>query len=405
MVRVLTTPQLPLGRRITVDDQGSNSEIDCLVDTDGSGVPSPTVSHLVYCSPLFGSDTEGNGSEAAPFATIAHAYSTITDAAADNIYDVVLFPGTYSENVGLKPFIRVIGYDPSQIADGTYPANINGNVTLAAAFSTSGSVAWLTAVDVSGTVSLDFVTATSTNGIVSITDSQLEDDVLVTMAGGNTFDLHGCVMWANYTQTGGIGFWFNTAGGADIGLLALNAIAGTGATLNMTNSHFRGDVEIDQSGVTDAGITLNMWNSFAREGTVTVTAAGAQCPNINAPFGALPENVVLAGSSAAALSRQMRVSKALAIPDTELQVGITDFNIPLPDSVLGATSIESLHCKFTPRGTLWTSVANAQVMWSFYVKKNGSTNEVHLCLLNTDVITQSGALPFLFEAYFPNTTT
>ncbi len=405
MARVLTTPQLPLGRRITVDDQGSNSEIDCLVDTDGSGIPSPTVSHLVYCSPLFGSDTEGNGSQAAPFATIAHAYSTITDAAADNIYDVVLFPGTYSENLALKPFVRVVGYDPSEIADGTYPANIDGTVTLGAGWSTSGAVAWLTAVDVSSAVTLDFVTATSTNGIVSITNSQLEDDVTVSMAAGNTFDLHGCTLWGHCTQTGGIGFWFNVAG-ADVKTLTVNAIAATGATLNMANSHWLGDLHANQNGVTDGLVTINMYNSHAREGTCTVTAAGAFCPNVNAPYGALPENVVLAGSGAAALSRQMRVSKAFTISDTTLPAGgLTDITIPLTDDILGATSIEQLHCTFTPHGPLWNAAANNQIMWSFYTRKNSTVNEIHLALYNHDVEIQSGALPFLFAAYFPSTTT
>lgn len=402
MARNVIKTAAPPGTGYTIQtNQGPLSTIS-EVD-EGGGIPQPSVSHLIYCSPLFGSDTLGSGSEGAPFATIAHAYSTITDAAADNIYDVVLFPGTYAENVALKPFVRVFGYDPSQIADGTYPANIDGNVTLGTGWNTTGAVAWLTAVDVAGTVTLDFVTATSSNGIVSITSSQLEDDVTVTMAGGNTFDFHGCTLWGNYTQAGGIGFWFNTAC-ADIKTLTVQAVAATGATLNMANSHWLGDLAVTQNGVTDAGITVNMYNSHAREGTCTVTAAGAFCPNINAPYGALPENVVLAGSSAAALSRQMRVSKSLAIPDTEVQAGVTDFTIPLPDSVLGATSIESLHCNFTPFGSLWETAAIRQMTGSFYVRKNGSTNEVHLCLLNSDVIAQSGALPFLFKAYFPNTT-
>lgn len=370
----------------------------------GGAVPAPATSRIVFCSPVFGSDTTGDGTMSNPYATIAKAYSTITTASASEHWQVVLFQGTYSEAVALKPFIELVGWDPTEIAEDTYPARISGSVTLGAGFNTAGARAWVTAVSIDGTTILNFTTTSSTDGVVSFTNTQLEDDATIIMNAGNTFEMHGCTLWGDYDQTGGIGTWFNTAG-ADATLMSVRAIAATGATLNMENSSWRGDVNVNQNAITDAGITVNLINSAAREGTMTLTAAGAFSPNVNAPFGSIPENVVLAGSSAAALSRQMRVSKALAIPDTTLSGGgVTNITIPLPDSVLGATSIESLHCTFTPYGALWGTLANFQVSWSFYVRKNGTTNEIHLCLMNLDVECQSGALPFLFEAYFPNTT-
>lgn len=340
-----------------------------------------------------------------PYATIAHAYSTITDASATKVYQVVLFQGTYAENVALKPFIELVGWDPTQWFGGEYPARMNGNVTLDTGFSAAGAQAWITAVDIGGTVTLDFVAATSTDGVVSITNSQLEDTATVTMAGGNSFELHGCTLVGDYVQAGGNAVWENCVG-SGIPLLHVQARTGSGASLNMHDSTWDGDIHADQNGNTTGGqvVTVNMNNASARSGTCTLTSAGTNVPVINAAYGDLPENPVLTGSSSVALSRQMRVSVGLTVPSSSLGAGaVTDVLIPLAGSVLGATSIEFMACTLTPVGTLWTTLAGNDVTWSFYVKDNAGTQEVHAVFWNPgDAPVTSGALPLLFNAYQPN---
>jgi len=369
----------------------------------GGSVPAPSTSRIVFCSPLFGSDSSGDGTMSNPYATIAKAYSTITTASASEHWQIVLFQGTYSEAVALKPFIELVGWDPTEIAEDTYPAVISGSVTLGAGFSTAGARGWVTDVSVDGTIILNFTTTSSTDGVVSFTNCQLEQDATIIMNAGNTVELHGCTLWGGYDQEGGIGTWFNTAG-ADVKLLTVRAIAATGATFNMENSSWRGDVEILQNGVVDAGMTINLLNSHAREGSWVVNAAGGFCPNVNAPFGAVPENVTLTGSSAKAMSRQMRISQALNIASgIELNVGVTDIAVPLVDTFFGQTSIEQLACSLTFIGAGWTTLQNAQVLWSWYVRRQAGVNEVHVCLLNTDVITNTPSLDFVLTAYFPST--
>jgi len=51
-----------------------------------------SVSNLVYTDSNIGSDTTGNGSIKAPFATIQFAIDSITTNAIDNTFQVVVVP-------------------------------------------------------------------------------------------------------------------------------------------------------------------------------------------------------------------------------------------------------------------------------------------------------------------------
>lgn len=417
MSKVLTAPQLPAGRRATVDDQGGNSELDLIVEEisgGGGGVPVPAASHIVFASPLFGNDTTGDGTAGTPYATIAHSYSTITTASAVEIWQVILFGGEYVEDVALKPFIYVEGWDKSQQTSQVIPAHINGNVTLDAGFSASGATARVTSVDIDGTTTLDFVAASSADGSVSFTNCQFEVNTVLTQGPSNSTEMHGCTLLDDCVQLGGAMAWKHTRGGtggsSTLRIAATTGAAASGALFTADNSCWIGNVHADQNGNGTGGqiVQIDLDNSQFRGGTLTITAAVDNNPVINCEYGAVPENPVLAGSAAVALSSEMRVWQALTVPSGTVIEGLSAADVPilLTGGVLGATSIEDMSCDFTPRGDVWaTELAQHQLSWSFYVKQTSgpSVAQVHVVIFNPSdtTVTTAAALPLLFYAFLP----
>ena len=388
--------------------QTEQGPLNVIIDIDQSsgGIPAPATSHIVFVSSVFGSDTTGDGTAAAPYATINHAYSTITTASAAQVWSIVVFPGTYSENLAIRPFIRIDGWDPSRDAGGFYPTRITGTFTLDASFSTADSRAWINWCDLDGTVTLDFVTATSANGAVLLTGCQLEGDLTATGVLANVYELHECTLIGAVTQTGCTASWFDTAG-TNFEPLQVLAGATSGGRLDLFDSVWEGAITADQNGNVTGGQTviINLNNSQARNGTCTLVAAGANNPSINGAYGATAENPVLSGSAAVALSRNMRISVTLTIPSgTAILPGETaDVLIPLTGAILGATSIEELSCAFTPRGAVWTTeLGAANAVWCFYDVQNGATAEVHAVVGNINTlgtITTANPLPFTLTAF------
>ena len=47
------------------------------------------------------------------YSTIQSALNSITDASVNNRWSVIVFPGVYAENVIMKPYINLVGYDPA----------------------------------------------------------------------------------------------------------------------------------------------------------------------------------------------------------------------------------------------------------------------------------------------------
>jgi hypothetical protein len=368
----------------------------------GGGGPVPQQ----YWVAPWGSNTTGTGSIFLPFQTIAHTQSIITDAAANKIYEVILYPGSYTEDVPVKAFVKIVGFDPTQTFGQVYPARINGDISLGTGYGVASAAGWLTNLDIDGVVDLNFPeTGTSADAGFSITNCQLEDDCTVNLGPANFFEFHGSTLFGGYEQRGGGSVWENTAGAAGASLLHVLAVTGSGATLRMYDCSWMGDIHADQNGNTTAGqvVNIEMFNSQARNGTCTITSATNNLPIIDGPYGALPENPVLTGAANAALSRQMRVSEGLSISATPLPAGSTNILIPLPGTVLGATSIEQMSCSFTPVGSGWGTVAAAGVTWAFYVRQNGATSEVHVVFTNTtDTPSSTGSLGLLFYAFYPN---
>jgi hypothetical protein len=395
-----------------VTTNGSETVISAPGGGTGGGIPTPATSHIVFASPVFGSDTTGDGTEDLPYATIAKAYSTITTASAVDIWQVVLFAGEYVENVALKPFVRTEGWDKAKQTSGVYPAHINGNVTLDAGFSVAGATAWVTAVDIDGTTTLDFVAAASTDGSVSFAGCQFEVNIVLTQGPSNSTEMHECTLLDDCVQLGGSLLWENTVGGSG-GSSALRIAATTGgsasgALFSANNSSWVGNVQADQNANSTDNVQIDLNNSQFRGGTLTITAAGSNNPIINGAYGSTPENPVFAGSSAAGLSPQMRVSLEVIVPGRSViaAAGTTDATIPLSGGVLGATSIEDMNCACTLTGIDWRDLFTAQdlsVSWVFV--DNGGAQEIH-CMIYTPGagFTAGIDLPVRFTAYLPEPT-
>ena len=377
----------------------------------GTG-PSFTITQELWVAATWGSDTTGDGSIFNPFQTILHAQSVITDASASKIYEIILYPGEYTEDVAIKAFTKIVGFDPTQSAlNSTYPANLSGNISLGTSFLGANQVAWITNCELSGnTVDIDFTGSSSTiSNSFSFTNCQLTTGLSVIMASSDNVELHGCTLIGEYLQKGGGAIWENVAGVNSGAPLSVWAGTDSGATLQMFNSTWEGDINADQRGNVNAGETVNiiMENSQARSGICTIVAAGANVPTIDGTYGALPENPVLQGSTTVQLSRQMRVSIGLSVPSGTVlpALGTVDVVFPLLTSILGSSNIEQMSCTVTPQGAVWgTQVVGAKCIWSSYVVQNGTTSEVHIVFDNPNdsPVTLTAALPFLFYAFLPN---
>jgi hypothetical protein len=379
----------------------------------GGGVtPKPITTTQQVWVATWGSDTTGDGSQYNPFLTIAHAQSVILDASATKTYQILVYIGNYTASVALKPFTEIVGLDPTQdITDGDQ-VRITGDITLATGFSTAGAVAWLSNIAVFGFVTLDFVGSSSTDGLVSITNCQVNSAYTATMGALNIVELHNSTLFGDCILMGGTAIWENSTGTGSTLHVKASTAPSCGAILNMYDSVWTGNVSADQNSNTTGGqvVAITLSNSEMCNGTLTITAAGANCPTVDGAYGATPENPILAGSAAAALSHQMRISTHVTVPTGTLisALGGTDVMIPLPATDLGATSIESLHCTLTPVGALWaTELVNKGCLWNLYVAENAGTAEVHVAINNpTDTpVTTGNNLTCNLAAFYPKVLT
>lgn len=368
------------------------------------GPPAPATSHILFVSSVFGSDVTGNGSMGAPFATIAHAQSQVVAATFVAPWEIVVFPGTYLENVVLLPFTRLVAWDSSKF-DNIPLTQIQGNVTLSPTFNAVNANANVTNIQLAGDVTIDFPGVSGPTGEVSLTGCDVHGNVAVTGDSGNKVDFYECTIAAgDFNQVGGIVRWFNTSGTPTATNLVVKPRALHTALFEAHGGSWPGNVHADQDTFTTS-LTLDLSGFSA--GPLRMTAAAAVNPVVIAPYGAFPENPTLDGSAAAALSAQLRVSLSLSVPTNTLIEGLssTDVLIPLSSSVLGATSIETMACGFSPLGPLWnTELGNLQLSWAFYVRQNGATSEVHVVIYNPGAgdVTTTAALPLIFSGYVPS---
>jgi len=97
----------PVTRRVIIEATGWS--VDNMTKTvyDPSNMSKDlfSVSNLVYTDANNGSNTTGNGSIKAPYATIQFAIDSITTQTSDNRYQVIAYPGLYEENITMKGYV------------------------------------------------------------------------------------------------------------------------------------------------------------------------------------------------------------------------------------------------------------------------------------------------------------
>jgi hypothetical protein len=401
----LIYPAVESGKVLTVNAAG---EVRPQPNGAGSGgFPASTTSHIIFVSPVapggWGSDTTGDGSETKPYATIAHAQSVVATPSITNVWEIVLLPGEFAENVALLAFTRIMGFDASASQAAVQAARISGNITLGTGWAAALAFAAVSNVYVDGDVTLDYPTATSADGSVSFTNCNIAGVSLITQDASNATEFHACTFEGNCTVLGGRVDLVGSSGTSDVSQLRVAARAATQTLVEASGGGWAGDLYADQNGIDDQDVIINMRGFGIGQGT-RVTAFVAKCPQVNGAYGATLENPTLDGSAAVALSPQMRVEHAFVVPSGTLIEGLSLENalLLLPATLLGATSIETMACTLTPTGDAWgIELAQQRVSWSFYVRQNGGASEVHVVMFNpnTDDVTTTADLPLLFNAF------
>jgi hypothetical protein len=380
----------------------------------GGSVPVFTVTQQVWVA-LWGSNTTGDGSEENPFATIAFAQSSILDSGPAKFYNLMLYPGTYAENVLLMAFVNIVGFNPSAFTAGFYPARVSGTWALGASFGGAqvGQFCLVTNIDVDGLTTFDYVTLTATSGSVAFANCQLEANVNTIGFTGNATEAHNCQLFGDWLQQGGLTNFFNTNNVNAAALLTVQCTAVSSAFMFADGGSWSGSVTADQN-TFNTNCILNFQGFSASRGLVQMFATATTSPAIVANYGDLPENTSLSGA-AAELTAQMRISHQFtgitgavaglaAGPPGGPPFGVvTTFDFVVPANLIGVSAIEAMQCSCSPVGTNWGSIVGPHgITYAFRYEDVAGVPTVHLDILNTGAAFNiTDALAFNLLAYVP----
>lgn len=353
----------------------------------GGGIPVPATSQQVFVA-KWGNDGTGNGTMTTPYLTINHALTTILDATSVKRYEVVVFPGIYTENIAFKAFVDIVGWEPTA-TQGFYPAEIDGTFTLGASFSgATGQETRVANLDLNGTVTLDFSAFPAANGSIDVTNCNLEDAIAFTTnnnSPGAALNIYDSLIWAALTQIGGSIFLMNTSGNSPTSLLSIAPAAGSNAFFQAFGGGWAGDVTVAQT-IDGVQVRLESQGFSMSRGTMTSAATALTAPIIKANLGDTPENVVLTGA-AAVLADQMRIShqfpNAFPNPTAIAATGTTTIDLVVPAALIGTTSIETMQCSFTPVGSGWQSfIGPHNCSVTFTVEQAAGVPTIHVNIYN-----------------------
>lgn len=385
----------------------------------GGGIPAPTISAQVFVSALYGSDVTGNGTQAKPYATIAHAQSTILDAASTKVYQIWVMPGVYTEAVGLMAWTVLTGTDMSDNSTAFMQANVIGAFTLGPSFTGAilGEQAWVTNIDVNGSLTLDYVAAGSTNGSIVFTNSQIEGNAICTGGSSNTTEFHNCNQFGDFTEVGGFVEFHNTN---NVNPTALLTVQGTGAAgsafLDAWGGSWSGSVTLDQN-ASNGTVVLRGRSFDMSNGNVNVLASATHSPAFVVDHGDLPENCNISGA-AGVMSPQMRISHQFAniAPNPTAIAGmaagppagppfaaVTTISLPYPAQLFGATPIENCHVSAAPVGANWgTFIGPHNCSVTVTYRTNGGVPTVDVNISNPGAAFNiTDAIDLNVQAYLP----
>jgi len=172
----------------------------------GDGIwktPSSVGNHSIYSVFVAqdGNDSTGNGSINYPYATVAHAMSTITTNSITNPFNICLLGGTITETVSVafKPFVSIVGLSEGVIwhlvstsLDASWGTTANGTMSLSNFTSTVGSF------------TLDFSAFTNTASNTIFIENIFGSDSFVLKGSANnnpSFYITGClILFLNYSN-------------------------------------------------------------------------------------------------------------------------------------------------------------------------------------------------------------
>ena len=201
----------PTGPAGSSGPAGSTGPIGPTGPAGSSSTEPPFTSTQILQVNKGGNDTTGDGSDENPYLTIGHAMSLITDATSSKRYEILVGPGTYSENVSMKANVFIQGVAPIitrissvDVNDPTWTVNDDNR---------SG----LKSLQVLDTTTLDFVSVQSAQGKFYIFQCRLSGDLDYTACNSvNQLLLYNCELTSNLTQQGGDVYWYSSTIFGDI---------------------------------------------------------------------------------------------------------------------------------------------------------------------------------------------
>jgi len=170
------------------------------IDVTGASItglfPASAANQAIFVSKA-GSDTDGDGSFLYPFKTIPHAIGSITDAADNKRYTVLVSAGTYTEDFALKPFISIMGGN-------LVSCIIQCNITLAD-WAGSGGICSLQNMQIFDTssITLGYVAANVVQGIVALNNCVCLCPVSAVLTDQSLFVVRSSTLAQEVNLTGG----------------------------------------------------------------------------------------------------------------------------------------------------------------------------------------------------------
>lgn len=266
-------------RQPTQTRQVADEALQRALDSGGGGAgvePKPV--QLVYVA-TSGSDANGNGSFANPFATISHAETSITDAGALKPYVIMVAPGIYPEAIAQKSFVSIEGVDPSN------PPRLDGVLSFAAGF-----------VGGAGLANLEFTAAQAlalpaTDPTYKLVHNQFDSTLAITGAAGGsilTLEQNKFIGAPTFTDITSL----NTDGNTFVGGTSVDATTLSG-TWTSSGDTFRNSLGVTAT----APFTMTaVLVTSQTNGGLTLTGAGV---TFRGTAGAVPPAVGLVGGAPA----------------------------------------------------------------------------------------------------------
>lgn len=199
----------------------------------GGGItPLPIFTQMVYVN-QGGNDTTGNGSILEPYATVLKALSSITDASTTKVYNIIVGPGNYNDNLSLKANVNISGSGNWLVA-----TNLNGTIDLndPSWVNSNSNGCILQGLTLNGSsVIFDFtLNGGSPESSIYLFESYVTNSFTMNAeSGDNMAVIRGCTL-NSFTQNGMNTYMFGTENFGDVNM-NLNGIIGATGEFSASN--------------------------------------------------------------------------------------------------------------------------------------------------------------------------